>query len=463
MQKSSLIIKPVPAATQDSLLSIFESVSEQPWSLLIDSAGSGKQSNRFDILLHSPKYTITTRGNATSIVNCENRAQKLSFADPISEAQSLHNLLVSQVQQINGEFPSELPFIIGIAGLFGYDLGRRFEQLPTPYESEYKCPDMALGVYHRSLILDKRDGILYDCRLDHLPPFELDKSNETLCSGENTEEFRLTSDWHSNFEKNAYLDGLRQINNYLQAGDCYQVNFAQRFTAKYQGNEWQAYLKLREANKAPYSAFLRLPSSSILSISPERFISVKQSKVQTKPIKGTRPRDDDPITDKNNAEELLSSEKDRAENLMIVDLLRNDISKHCKPHSVKVPHAFSLESYAAVHHMVTTIEGELDAESNPFSLLRDAFPGGSITGAPKIRAQQIIDELEPNGRNIYCGSIGYVGIRNDMDTSICIRTLLCENNNVHCWAGGGIVLDSDPESEYQETLDKVNKILPVLS
>ena len=163
------------------------------------------------------------------------------------------------------------------------------------------------------------------------------------------------------------------------------------------------------------------------------------------------------------AAELGSSEKDRAENLMIVDLLRNDISKHCKPMSVKVPKPFELESCAAVHHLVSTVTGELDEHSDPFTLLRDAFPGGSITGAPKIRAMQVIDELESAQRNIYCGSIGYVGLHMDMDTSICIRTLLTENGNIHCWAGGGIVLDSDAEAEYQETLDKVNKILPVLA
>jgi len=191
-------------------------------------------------------------------------------------------------------------------------------------------------------------------------------------------------------------------------------------------------------------------------------LRVKDGIVETKPIKGTRPRFKNPLKDKASADSLLSAEKDRSENLMIVDLLRNDISKHCKPHSVKVPALFALESYEAVHHLVSTVTGELNETASPLELLAAAFPGGSITGAPKIRAMEVIDELEPHRRNIYCGSVFYMGYREDMDSSICIRTVLAENNRLHCWAGGGIVLDSVPTEEYQETLDKVSKILPVL-
>jgi para-aminobenzoate synthetase component 1 len=220
---------------------------------------------------------------------------------------------------------------------------------------------------------------------------------------------------------------------------------------------------LTKVNKAPFSSFIRLPKSCVLSVSPERFLLIKDGHVVTKPIKGTRKRSKDPIVDKALSDALLQSEKDRAENLMIVDLLRNDLSKHCKAHSVKVPHLFALESYPAVHHMVSTVTGELKPSSGPFDLFAGAFPGGSITGAPKVRAMQIIQELEPDKRSIYCGSIGYVGVRNDMDTSICIRTLLAEDGNLHCWAGGGIVLDSEARDEYQESYDKVAKILPVLA
>ena len=184
--------------------------------------------------------------------------------------------------------------------------------------------------------------------------------------------------------------------------------------------------------------------------------------METKPIKGTRPRFVDAKQDKASADALLAAEKDRAENLMIVDLLRNDLSKHCKPGTVEVPALFALESYEAVHHMVSTVTGELNDDASPLDLLAGAFPGGSITGAPKIRAMEIIDELEPHRRNVYCGSIFYLGFRQDMDSSILIRTLLAEQGNLYCWAGGGIVVDSQPDEEYQETLDKVSRILPTL-
>jgi para-aminobenzoate synthetase component 1 len=270
------------------------------------------------------------------------------------------------------------------------------------------------------------------------------------------------SHWLANQTESEYRQKLQKVDDYLHSGDCYQINFSQRFEATYQGSEWQAYQLLRDVNKAPFSSFIRLENSCILSVSPERFLQVKGGMVETKPIKGTRKRAQNSEDDRKLSEELLSSEKDRAENLMIVDLLRNDLSKHCEPHSVVVPALFKLESYPAVHHMVSTILGRLKATSSPIKLLKGAFPGGSITGAPKHRAMQIIQELEPDKRSIYCGSIGYIGIRDDMDTSICIRTVLAENNHLYCWAGGGIVLDSDIASEYQESLDKVAKILPIL-
>ena len=251
---------------------------------------------------------------------------------------------------------------------------------------------------------------------------------------------------------------------------------AQRFSATYQGDEFEAYLALREANKAPFSAFIRLESATILSVSPERFLQLSQEKVQSKPIKGTMPRSSDKVQDAKNAEILKHSTKDNAENLMIVDLLRNDISRSCQAGSVKVPELFAIESFPAVHHLVSTVEGTLSEDKDATDLLRGAFPGGSITGAPKIRAMEIIEELEPHRRSVYCGSIGYLSNCGNMDTSITIRTLICQQgdksnkqpakpntNSIHCWAGGGLVADSTAPSEYQETFDKVNCILPVLS
>ncbi|STQ80523.1 Para-aminobenzoate synthase component 1 [Hafnia alvei] len=236
----------------------------------------------------------------------------------------------------------------------------------------------------------------------------------------------------------------------------------QRFSASYQGDEWQAFLRLNEHNKAPFSAFVRLPESAILSVSPERFLQLEQKNISTRPIKGTLPRLADPIADKLQAKKLASSRKDQAENLMIVDLMRNDVGRVAQAGSVRVPELFVVEPFPAVHHLVSTITATLPNNLDATDLLRACFPGGSITGAPKIRAMQIIEELEPQRRNVYCGSIGYMSCCGNMDTSITIRTLLAENGKIYCWAGGGIVADSQVDAEYQETFDKVGKILPIL-
>jgi para-aminobenzoate synthetase component 1 len=223
-----------------------------------------------------------------------------------------------------------------------------------------------------------------------------------------------------------------------------------------------AYQHLRTFNPAPYSAYLNFPEVQILSSSPERFLKVTESVVETKPIKGTRPRAGDAVGDATQVLELSDSLKDRAENLMIVDLLRNDIGKNCEPGSVHVPRLFEIETYATVHHMVSTVRGKLLAGHGPLDLLRGCFPGGSITGAPKIRAMEIIEELEPTRRGVYCGSIGYIGFDGNMDSNIVIRTLVHADHTVRFWAGGGIVADSDAELEYQECHHKAAALLQLL-
>ncbi len=252
------------------------------------------------------------------------------------------------------------------------------------------------------------------------------------------------------------------VQKYLLEGDCYQVNLAQRFAAQASGDAYAAYLELRQSSPAPYSAFLDWPQAQILCASPERFLQVRQGRVETKPIKGTRARSDDAVEDARLAEELRHHPKDRAENLMIVDLLRNDLGKSCEPGSVRAPKLFEVESFANVHHLVSTVEGKLQSGRDALDVLRDCFPGGSITGAPKQRAMEIIEQLEPNRRGIYCGAIGYIGHDGNMDTNIAIRTLVYSEDSIRCWAGGGIVADSQCEAEYQETLDKVSAILELL-
>ena len=260
-----------------------------------------------------------------------------------------------------------------------------------------------------------------------------------------------------------YQHALQKIQHYIQAGDCYQVNYTQRFSAPCEGDPWAAYCALRDACPTPFSGFVSLPEdTAILSLSPERFVHVSQNQVETRPIKGTRPRGHNPAEDAANAAELLASTKDRAENLMIVDLLRNDLGRTCRTGSVSVPQLIALESYPNVHHLVSSVVGELAPGKDALDLIGDSFPGGSITGAPKIRAMQIIDELEPTRRSIYCGSLLYLDVRGEMDSSIAIRSLLVKDGRVNCWGGGGIVADSDWHDEYQESITKVKVLLDTL-
>jgi len=266
----------------------------------------------------------------------------------------------------------------------------------------------------------------------------------------------------SNFTQASYATAFESVQRYLQAGDCYQVNLAQCFSAKSEGDAFGAYLTLRGLSPAPYAAFLNLPHTQIMCASPECFIDLQNGKVKTKPIKGTRPRAADALQDNLLAENLRNHPKDRAENLMIVDLLRSDLGKNCIPGSVHTPALFEVESFSNVHHLVSRVEGCLLPGRDALDVLRDCFPGGSVTGAPKLRAMQIIDQLEPDRRGVYCGSIGYIGFDGNMKNNIAIRTLVHNNGKIHCWAGGGIVADSNRESEYQETLHKASAMLDLL-
>lgn len=442
-----------------SFLELYANISGLSGSMLLDTSGSTKSDGRFNIMLWEPVSSVVAKAGTVSLVDNRLGTRVDVNMRPFEATNTYLHAAVSnyQLSPCSESYADILPFIIGVAGFAGYDTGRFYESLPTVSLDCYDTPDYCVSLYTQSIIEDTKTGSIYFCRVGDysLPAFLLDKTTKQ-------EPLSLTSTFESNLSKQDYTAALNKINAYLRAGDCYQVNMAQRFSATFKGDPWHAYLMLRDENIAPFSAYVKHQHGAILSISPERFISVKNNIVETKPIKGTRPRFDDPVEDTRSAENLLAAEKDRAENLMIVDLLRNDISKHCKPHSVNVPALFALESYQAVHHMVSTIVGELNEGVTPLDLLAASFPGGSITGAPKIRAMEVIDELEPHRRNIYCGSIFYMGFREDMDSSICIRTLLVENDTMHCWAGGGIVLDSNANDEYQETLDKVSKIIPSL-
>lgn len=453
----------------ENLLDYFAVVADLPYAMLLDSAAPDHVNSRYDLLVCQPLATLEAFGR-----HCFwQRDGKLHQAeqDPFLQLKILQAALLPEV-------PADacvLPFCGGALGYIGYDAGRTIEPMPDLAINDINLPDLAFGFYAWALVLDKQLMQLWyvDCRGDAKNGWQAQqqwflqrsaiKDAEVQQSEQPIQNFSLCSAWQANLTQNEYFAKFAQIQQYLQSGDCYQINLAQRFSASYQGNELQAYLALRETNAAPFSAFLRLKQGVVLSISPERFLELKQRIVETKPIKGTKPRFADLNLDQQSADALQLSPKDRAENVMIVDLLRNDLGKVCKTGSVKVPALFSIESFPAVHHLVSTIVGELADDYQAADLLRAAFPGGSITGAPKIRAMQIIEELEPCRRSVYCGAIGYISQHGHMDTNIAIRTLVCAEQHIHCWAGGGIVADSDAASEYQETFDKVARILPVLA
>ncbi len=338
-----------------------------------------------------------------------------------------------------------LPFKGGAIGCFGYE---RLSQI---------------GIYSWAVVVDHQLARSWLFALPGCNADTLRRAREALQAiPAAPQQFRLEQPFVSNFTAAAYKAAFDRIQDYIHAGDCYQVNLAQRFSSRYEGDPLSAYLQLRQHIHSPFAAYLQRDQGAVLSFSPERFISVVDGAVLTQPIKGTRPRSGDAAHDNLLAAELQASDKDRAENLMIVDLLRNDLGKLCETGSVRVDKLFELRSFSNVHHLVSSISARLNTQHSPLDLLRSCFPGGSITGAPKRRAMQIIEELEPDGRAIYCGAIGYVGFDGNMDTNITIRTLLCEAPDILCWGGGGIVADSVWRSEYQESYDKINNIINAL-
>lgn len=434
----------------------FAAIAHEPWAILLDSGYPFIGTGRYDVFAARPTITLTTRGGETRIQSPE--GERISEADPFA---LVREALADRMTNHSG-----LPFCGGALGYFAYDLGRRIEQLPTLAERDIDLPDMAIGIYDWAVVVDhhqRRSWLVAACRNTNTEQ-HWDKLRQLFSQPQETTTlapFVVNSGVRANMDQQQYASAFDRIKHYIREGDCYQVNLAQRFSVHVSGDPWLAYLRLREVNPAPYAAFMRLPDGAVLSSSPERFLKLEDDRVETKPIKGTKARGVIGYEDLAVAESLINSDKDRAENVMIVDLLRNDIGKNCVIGSVSVPKLFALESFATVHHLVSTVTGKLRPDRHAMDLLRGCFPGGSITGAPKLRAMEIIEELEPHRRSVYCGSIGYVGFDGNMDTNIAIRTLAYHDRRMHCWAGGGIVFDSTVANEYQESFDKAAAMLKV--
>ncbi|HEY0777616.1 MAG TPA: aminodeoxychorismate synthase component I, partial [Gemmatirosa sp.] len=382
----------------------------------------------------------------------------------------------------------------GAAGYLAYEWSRTLERLPAARYDDLALPDVVIGVYDWVLAWDhaakcawiistglpetgaaartrraaQRLTFIRD-RLARAPgvPAPVRGASPTVAAAPS---FAVDGSWgepplalRSSFTRAAYVDAVARVREYILAGDIFQANLSQRFEAPLGEPPWAVYQRLRARNAAPFAAYVDFPEATILSASPERFLRVDPAgRVETRPIKGTRPRGDSPEHDAALGRALVESAKDRAENLMIVDLMRNDLSRACAPGTVRVPELFALEQYATVHHLVSTVIGELAPGADAFDLMRAAFPGGSITGAPKVRAMEIIAELEPSARGVYCGAIGYWSATGATDTSIAIRTAVARGGRLYFSAGGGIVADSDPEGEYGETLDKARGMVAAL-
>jgi para-aminobenzoate synthetase component 1 len=374
----------------------------------------------------------------------------------------------------------DLPFAGGWIGYFGYELYSHLEKKVPPREPDL-IPRAVFCFYDRFYLYDhvKQQAKLIQLQGGRGP---LRSSAELLASfievasgrgaptpapdgtllqqGATSSKSSKTSGipflpfLSSNFSQENYLNAIRRIKNYIAAGDCYQVNLSQKFQAPAIDNPYAIYQRLRSWSPAPYAAYLNLGDAQILSSSPECFLEVDSRRVVTRPIKGTRPRGKNEAEDRRLRRELEGSAKDRAELLMITDLERNDLGRVCVPGSIEVSELSRIETFAQVHHQVATIRGELSPGKDIIDLLRATFPGGSITGAPKVRAMQIIRELEPDPRNVYCGAIGFLSLNGKAQFNVAIRTMILKDGMAHFWAGGGIVADSDPEAEYEETLAK---------
>ncbi len=451
---------PTPKITElthwDEVARRFRTFADLPWAAWLDSAAADSD-ERFDILVADPYVTLRTRGITTEIATragAKSRSQRSPF-----------ELVREQLGDVTAP-ASGLPFAGGAVGYFGYDLGRRLERIPSIATADIAMPDLAVGLYDWAVVVDhaaRRTWLIGHGRdertLARWPELVARLSAEPPAE---PAPFRVRGHPTSNLDRSAYAAAFRAVQEHIRRGDCYQVNLTQRFEVAAEGDAWHAYLRLREINPAPFAAYLDLPDGKIVCSSPERFLRVQDGHVETKPIKGTRPRAKDPVRDRALAEELRTSAKDRAENVMIVDLLRNDLGKCCVPGSVRASKLFDIESFASVHQLVSTVEGQLAPDKHALDLVAACFPGGSITGAPKVAAMKIIEELEPHRRSVYCGSIGYIGFDGNMDLNIAIRTLVQQGERVYTWAGGGVVADSNVDAEYQESLDKAAAMLAVM-
>jgi para-aminobenzoate synthetase component 1 len=474
-----------------------ELLSGLPYRLFLDSAAPDARLGRYSFLTADPIAVVRCRGSQTECID---------FLRPGSAARTTNGDALGILRALlepHAAAPAlgAPPFQGGAAGYIAYEWGRSLERVPAPRYDDLNLPDFVFGVYDWVLAWDhvqQRAWLIstglpetsFAARSERAVEragqvrkrlqSRNDPDDSAAIAGaarvsrwprETAPSFPIDAGWwsstldvRSSFTHDAYLAAVARVREHIFAGDIFQATLAQRFEAPIDEPAWELYRRLRTQNAAPFAAYLDFPEAVVLSASPERFLRVDiHGRVETRPIKGTRPRSADPEHDSALAVALAVSAKDQAENLMIVDLMRNDLSRVCAPGTIQVTELFGLEHYATVHHLVSTVVGDLRPDVTALDLLRASFPGGSITGAPKVRAMEIIAELEPCARGVYCGSIGYWSVTGALDMNIAIRTMSTVGDRVYFGAGGGVVADSDPEQEYGETLDKARGMIEALT
>jgi para-aminobenzoate synthetase component 1 len=473
---------------------LFELLKDRPYSFFLDGGMDPQRLGRYSFLGSDPFLVMSSRGPEITLIH--GQEQEVRHGNPL-------DVLGNRLEMYRLDHcPTPVPFQSGAVGYFGYDLCHFVEHLPSTAVNDLKLPDSHFALYDSIMAFDHMKGKAYlvatgfpemeegqrlrraRMRLDVMKGWlcsaysvigasrcpeqsegEAEQSHNrgrlvttAPCNKRHNKEIRLKS----NFSPEEYMEAVNRVRDYIAAGDVFQVNLSQRFEADLRISPYDLYKRLRAVNPAPFAGYLNFPGAIIVSASPERFLKVQGDLVETRPIKGTRPRGSDSIEDERLAQELTHSAKDRAENVMIVDLERNDLGRVCHYGTVKVTELAILETFPTVFHLTSTVVGRLRRGKSNIDLLKATFPGGSITGAPKVRAMEIIDELEPTGRSVYTGSIGYLGFNEDMDINIVIRTFLIKEGKAYFQVGGGIIYDSDPEAEYIETLDKAKALIRAL-
>ncbi len=434
---------------------LFERLCELPHPVLLHSSNRETIRGRYDIVTADPARLVKYKDGVLSV-----GTQQITTRTPLD---ALRKYFTPRSREPFDHFRS------GFLGYFGYALQETLERLPTAPPDLLGFPALWGGDYRWAVVTDhstRTTRLWYDTNLSSIYVREIER-RLTSQSGRNNSDFTIGSRFVPTMTDSTYRDAFDAIQRYIEQGDCYQVNLARHYAATLRGDRagagWAAYKHLVRSHPVPFGAYLSTPYGDIVSISPERFVRYCAGLVETSPIKGTAPRYADAEEDSASADQLQHSAKDRAENVMIVDLLRNDLGRICRPGSIRATRLFGVESFTGVHHLVSTVQGAVRPEIDAWLVLAASFPGGSVTGAPKIRAMQIINELEPVARSVYCGSIGYVDDSGAMDTNIAIRTLAFTPTDVHCWGGGGIVGDSRADAELAEIEHKIGRLLQAVA